>query len=142
LFAQGYTALHFAVGRKEAMTSAVEALLACKTLSIDEVNTNGASALHLCALWGHRDIARQLIVRRLLSMCCCHVSASSRAWMFVRFQLGCWRQSNAADEERHHSFAGLIAHFVIDGRREKKKHLALSYVFRWRLITIEWTLRQ
>lgn len=53
--------MHFAVGRKEAMSSAVDALLASESLKIDELNTNGATALHLCALWGHRDIARQLI---------------------------------------------------------------------------------
>jgi hypothetical protein len=72
-FMKGYTPLHFAIGRANAvsacvcaiarvdvrsvraraqLTAAVDLLLAAPKLAIDSVNANGASALHLAALWG------------------------------------------------------------------------------------------
>ena len=61
---KAYTALHFAIGRKEPLTSAIVALLEHPKIDIDALNANGASALHLAALWGHVDVARRLLAKK------------------------------------------------------------------------------
>jgi ankyrin repeat protein len=61
LVMKSYTALHLAVGRKVAFERAITALLAHKDIKVDVPNKNGATALLLCALWGHVGAARQLV---------------------------------------------------------------------------------
>jgi ankyrin repeat protein len=61
LVMKSYTALHLAVGRKLAFERAITALLAHKDIKVDVPNKNGATALHLCALWGHVGAAHQLV---------------------------------------------------------------------------------
>jgi ankyrin repeat protein len=58
---KSYTALHLAVGRKKSFDHAIAALLAHKGIEVDAVNKNGATPLHLAALWGHAAVAQQLI---------------------------------------------------------------------------------
>jgi ankyrin repeat protein len=58
---KSYTALHLAVGRKKAFDQAITSLLAHRGIKVDAVNKNGATPLHLAALWGHVGVAQQLI---------------------------------------------------------------------------------
>jgi ankyrin repeat protein len=56
-----YTPLHLAVGRKKAFDEAIATLFGVDGIEIDVKNKNGASPLHLAALWGHSSVAEQLL---------------------------------------------------------------------------------
>jgi ankyrin repeat protein len=56
---KSYTPLHIAVSTKKPNLKLIEQL--CAKATVDALNKNKATPLHLCAMWGHKDASKVLL---------------------------------------------------------------------------------